>query len=160
MFKQKEILGAFFKVQIDNDYHTYGRIIANYVYAFYDFKTNREESDLTLIEQSKIIFKILVNSKAIKSGEWNIIGVSELPKDLKDTVPFFIQEIGDLTTFWIDQNGARERVEYQECIGLECLAVWDQIHVEKRISDYYNGIQNKYLLGLRLKKPFGLDQFN
>ncbi|QNR86772.1 hypothetical protein H9N25_10485 [Pedobacter riviphilus] len=157
MLKQKEILSAFFKVQIDEDYHTYGRIIANYVYAFYDFKTNQEETDLSLIERSKIIFKILVNHKAIKSGAWKIIGVSELPTDLKETVPFFIQEIGDLATCWIDWNGTRERVECQECIGLERLAVWDQIHVEKRISDYYNGIQNKYLQGLRLKKPPGLD---
>lgn len=157
MLKQKEILGAFFKVQIDEGYHIYGRIIANYVYAFYDFRTNQEETDLSLIEQSKIIFKILVNHKAIKSGAWKIIGVGELPADLKETVPFFIQEIGDLTNCWIDWNGSCEKVEYLECIGLERLAVWDQIHVEKRISDYYNGIQNKYLQGLRLKKPPGLD---
>nr|WP_315423249.1 Imm26 family immunity protein [uncultured Pedobacter sp.] len=153
MSKQKEVLGAFFKVQIDEYYHTYGRIIANYMYAFYDFKTNQEETDLSLIERSKIIFKILVNDKTIKSGAWKIIGISELPTDLKETVPFFIQEIGDLTTCWIDWNGTRERVEFQECIGLERLAVWDQIHVEKRISDYYNGIPNKYLQGLRLKTP-------
>lgn len=151
MLKQKEILGAFFKVQIDEVYHTYGRIIANYVYAFYDYKTNQDESDLELIAQSKIIFKILVNQRVIKSGTWKIIGVSELSEELKETVPFFIQEIGDPRICWIDWNGKRERVEPQECIGLERLAVWDQIHVEKRISDYYKGVQNKYLQGLRLR---------
>jgi len=153
MSKQKEVLGAFFKVQIDNNYHTYGRIIANYVYAFYDFKTNKEESDLLKIEKSKIIFKIFVNHKAIASGAWKIVGVSELSSELEQTVPFFIQEIGDIRCCWIDLNGNRTKVVVEDCIGLERLAIWDQVHVEKRLFDYYNGIQNEYLQGLRLRIP-------
>ncbi|WP_293306029.1 Imm26 family immunity protein [Pedobacter sp. UBA5917] len=153
MLKQKEAPGAFFKVKIDECSHTYGRIIANNVYAFYDFKTDKDESDLSLIEQSKIIFKILVNHRPIKSGAWKIVGISELSNELKKTVPFFIQEIGNLSVCWIDRNGTRERAEFQECNGLERLAVWDQIHVEKRISDYYHGVQNKYSQGLELKIP-------
>ncbi|MGQ7855277.1 Imm26 family immunity protein [Pedobacter sp. WC2501] len=57
MSKQKDILGAVFKVQVDENYYTYGRIIANYVYAFYDFRTNQEQTDLSLIERSKLSLK-------------------------------------------------------------------------------------------------------
>lgn len=42
-------------------------------------------------------------------------------------------------------------VEHWEVEGLERLAVWDPEHVEDRIRDHYNGVQNIWVESLRLK---------
>jgi hypothetical protein len=62
--RQKEIIGAFVHVPIDAKYHTYGRIISDLIYAFYDLKTDSEISDLNLIEKSNVLFKLIVHKSA------------------------------------------------------------------------------------------------
>jgi hypothetical protein len=149
--KQKEIVGAFLKVPIDDKYHSYGRIIIDNKYAFYDFKTDQEETDLDKIEKAKVIFKVLVSETPVKTGRWKIIGVKELPEDLKQPVPLFIQEIGHPEICYIDINDERRQVRPEECIGIERFAAWSHEHVEKRLADYYNGIPNRNTELLKVK---------
>ncbi|MHA4895362.1 immunity 26/phosphotriesterase HocA family protein [Pedobacter sp. PWIIR3] len=146
--RQKETIGAFFKVPLNEGFHTYGRIIRNCVYAFYDHKTHKDILDLTDIESAPVLFKVYVMSSVIKKGRWPIIGISELPKNLDVVEPFFIQDIGDPKICWIDYHGERTKVSPEECIGLEQLAVWDYMHVENRLIDFYNGITYKSRLEL------------
>jgi hypothetical protein len=147
--RQKELIGAFFRVPIDEKFHTYGRIL-NDTYAFYDFKTDDEVTNIDLIEKAEILFKLFVKAKPIKNGQWKIIGAKELPDDLKAPVPFFMQEIGNLNNCWISINGIQQKATVDECAGLERLAVWEDFHVVKRLSDYYNKRRNDYAYALRL----------
>ena len=71
--RQKEIIGAFVKIPIDENTHTYGRIIKNHTYAFYDFKTSVEVTNLEEIEKSKVLFKLMVHISAITKTHWKII---------------------------------------------------------------------------------------
>ena len=57
---QKATIGAFVRIPIDENYHTYGRIIRDHVHAFYDLKTNLEISDLDVIEKSQVLFKLMI----------------------------------------------------------------------------------------------------
>lgn len=148
--RQKETIGAFVRVPIDETYHTYGRIINNLVYAFYDFRTESEISDFKLIEKSNILFKLIVHRSAVTKGYWKIIGLQELPEDLKIPVPFFTQTIGNHNDCSIVTDGNSIKVEPIDCIGLERLAVWEHDHVEQRLKDYYNGVRNNYAYALRL----------
>ncbi|QTE36359.1 immunity 26/phosphotriesterase HocA family protein [Mucilaginibacter gossypii] len=140
--RQKEAVGAFFKVPIDHTYHTYGRIIMDNKFAFYDYKTDKDELDLDKIEQAKVLFKILVSEIPIKKGIWKIIGIKELPEDLKEPVPLFIQEIGNPKVCYIDLRGDRRQVSPEECIGVERFAAWSYQNVEQRLADHYNGVPN------------------
>jgi immunity protein 26 of polymorphic toxin system len=148
--RQKETIGAFVRVPIDETYHTYGRIINNLVYAFYDFKTESEIADLDLIEKSNILFKLIIHRSAVTKGYWKIIGVKELPEDLKVPVPFFRQAIGNHNDCWIVIDDDSKKVDPAACVDLERLAVWEHDHVEQRLKDYYNGVRNDYTYALRL----------
>lgn len=144
------MIGSFVRVPIDGRYHTYGRIINKLVYAFYDFKTDLEISDLDLIEKSNVLFKLIVHRSAINSGGWKIIGKKELPEDLKVPVPFFKQEIGNPDDCSIVTEGNSRKATQEECEGLERLAVWEHDHVQQRLLDHYSGIRNNYTDAIRL----------
>jgi len=148
--RQKAVIGAFLRIPIDAKYHTYGRIINKLVYAFYDFKTDLEVSDLDLIEKSDILFKLLIHRSAINSGGWKIIGKKELPEDLKVPVPFFKQEIGSPDDCSIVTGDESRIATQEECGGLERLAVWEHQHVKQRLEDFYNGVRNNDTYAMRL----------
>jgi hypothetical protein len=148
--RQKEIIGAFVRVPIDETYHTYGKIINKLVYAFYDFKTDEEISDMEMIEKSNILFKLIIHRSAVTKGHWKIIGIKELPEKLKAPVPFFKQEFGNHDDCSIVIDGNSKKVDPADCIGLERLAVWGYVNVEQRLKDYYNGVRNDYTYALRL----------
>jgi len=138
--KKKKNIGAFLRVPIDEKYHTYGRIISEGVYAFYDCKTDLEITDLETIEKSLVLFKVFVHNSAIRRGGWQIIGTKELPPELKEPVPFFIQEIGRPDICWIDINGVQTKATPSECIGLERFSVWEYQHIEERLLHYYQNV--------------------
>ncbi|MDR3693813.1 immunity 26/phosphotriesterase HocA family protein [Mucilaginibacter sp.] len=148
--RQKEIIGAFLRVPIDEKDHTYGRIISKLVYAFYDFKTDLEITNLELIEKSNVLFKLIIHRDAVTKGYWKIIGIKELPEDLKVPVPFFKQEIGNPDECSIVAEDESRKATQQQCVGLERLAVWEHDHIEQRLRDYYNGVRNNDTIALRL----------
>jgi hypothetical protein len=138
----KRKTGTFFKVPIDDVYHTYGRILDR-TYAFYDFKTDLDNVEINEIEKAKILFNVFVHRSAINKGGWEIVGYKELSSDLKEPVPFFIQTKGKPEVCYIDINDDRKKVSPAECIGIERYAVWEHNHVQERLSDHYKGIPNK-----------------
>jgi len=140
---QRAVEGAFFKVPIDENYHTYCRIIYNRRYAFYDFRTESDDHSLEEIERAKILLKIIVHRSAIHKGNWKKIGVKPLPEELNKPVPFFIQEIGRPEICWIDLDGERTMVNPSDCIDVERFAVWEYQHVQEYLRDYYDGVPNK-----------------
>jgi hypothetical protein len=65
-----------------------------------------------------------------------------------------MQDIGnfrDCTIF--DTAGNSRRAEPQECLGLECAAVWEEENVEERLLDTFMGRPNASVghLKVRLK---------
>ena len=56
--KQKRIVGAFLKIPLDEVNHSYGRVLEEAVFAFYDAKT-REELPLIEVQAKPILFKRL-----------------------------------------------------------------------------------------------------
>jgi len=147
---RKRAIGAFIRIPIDENYHTYGRIIRNYVYAFYDLRTDLEITDLELIEKSPVLFKLWIHRSAINQGGWEIIGAKELLYDLKAPVTFFSQEIGHPEICQLDIEGIKKRVEPYECIGLERLSIWYYEHVQQRLLDHYNNVPNKDVHALKV----------
>ena len=66
--------------------------------------------------------------------------------------PHFIQDALNPRSFSIDERGAFRPATKEECIGLECAAVWDPTHAEDRIRDHYLGRKNKWLESLKIKE--------
>jgi hypothetical protein len=140
--KQKETPGGVVKIVFDGEYHTYGRILNYGDVALYDYKTNRDVVDLEEIVTHPIIYKMIVNEGGVKYGRWPIVGVIPLEKELQ-TSKYYLGEIGRPDLCKIIENGVITfNLPKSEGIGLEIGAVWDPIHVEEFLRDYYAGREN------------------
>lgn len=138
---------------MQNGYHTYGRILENGCYAFYDGLERKEINDLQDLAKRKILFIIAVYNSAINSGRWIKIGKLPLDDELKNLPLNFIKDALDPEYFKIynPNTGIIRPAEKMECSGLECAAVWEAEHVEERILDHYAGKPNKWVESLKLK---------
>ncbi|WP_286189982.1 Imm26 family immunity protein [Labrenzia sp. R4_2] len=128
---------------------SYGRVLAEPLNAFYDFVSESEADAETVLSQP-VKYTLLVMNNAVTSGRWRVISQADLDADLQKPVRFFKQHLisGELS---ININGESFPATVQDCIGLECNAVWDAEHVEDRILDEIKGRPNKWVESLKLK---------
>ncbi len=146
--KQKEIPGGFIKIKFDDLFHTYARILNYHDIALYDYKTDIDVNDITEIVKRPIIYKMMVNEGGIKHGRWPIIGILPLEKELENS-KYYLEEIGQPTLCKIFENGdVRYNVPRAEAVGLAVGAMWDPVHVEEFLRDYYAGRENVHLKSL------------
>ena len=144
--KQHRTIGSIIKVPLNEDYHTYARILPGTSFAFYDHRTTDEIEDLTKIISSPILFIISVQNYAITRGRWLKIGKIPLEESLLKEPPRFVQDALNPEIFEIVENGNRRKATIEECMGLERLSVWQPAAVEKRLIEHYNGKKSDWLL--------------
>lgn len=142
-------VGDIFSIDLGDDIFCFGRILNNPLMAFYDCKS-KEMKSLDLIINSPIIFKVWVMNYAITSGRWKIIGNLPVNSDLLANPKFFKQD--NITRkLSIYHDGEEIPATFEDCLGLECAAVWDPEHVEDRLRDYFRKIPNKWVESMRIK---------
>ena len=154
MKKQRIKPGSIIKVQFDEHFHTYGRILIRPYIEFYDYKINSDILDLEIIISQPILFTLCVYDYAITKGRWQIIG--EMPFIEADiNIPLqFLQDPIDLNRCRvIDAFGNISPATINQCEHLEPSDVWEPEHVEERLQDYYQGKPNKWVESLKLKNP-------
>jgi hypothetical protein len=145
MKKQKVIPGGIVKIIFDEPYYTYGRILKHGDVALYDCKTTQDITELTEIVKCPIIYKMIVNEGGIKYGRWPIVGTLPLEQQLQNT-KYYLEDFGRPDFVKIIENGdIRFNVPKAEGVGLEVGAIWDPIHVEEFLGDYYAGRENASL---------------
>ncbi|AFD06632.1 immunity 26/phosphotriesterase HocA family protein [Solitalea canadensis] len=151
MKKQTRTIGSIVKIELNNGYHTYGRVLSDASFAIYDCRTNIEIQDPEIIVQKPILFIVAVYDSAVKNGRWLKVFNLPLEKEL-ERLPFkYIQDKLDPNKFQIYDNGNIRPASKEECVGLERAAVWEPEHVEERIIDYYEGRNNKWVELFALK---------
>jgi hypothetical protein len=142
MKRQKETPGAILKIAFDQPWHTYGRMLRFGDVAVYDCRTTEDVADMDYIIQQPIIFKGIVNEGAVKYGRWPIIGTLPLEDALRHS-KYFLEEIGDPNSFKLIQNGGISFGHPRSAIvGLTFGGIWDAMHVEEILRDYYTGRKN------------------
>lgn len=142
--KQKRTIGAIVKVPLENGYHTYARIL-KYDFAFYDFRTKEEVTDLQKIISAPILFITTVNDYSVTRGLWLKIGTIPLEEKLLILPPQFVQNPLNPEQFFIVENGIRRPATKDECQGLERSAVWTPEGIQDRLNDHYAGRKNFYV---------------
>jgi hypothetical protein len=152
MKKQKRIkatVGDLVKIQLDSQWHVYARVLKEPLFAFYDSRTDKE---LTFdeIKNLPVLFKIWVMKYAVTSGRWPVVGNYHLEESLKQVEKFFKQDCLNPQSISIYYEGHEIPATREECIGLECAAVWDPEHVEDRLRDHYAGKPNKWVKALKI----------
>jgi len=142
--RQKRTIGAIVKVPLEKGFHTYARIL-KYDFAFYDFRTKEEISDLQKIVSSPILFITAVNDYSVTRGLWLKVGNLPLEERLLVTPPQFVQDPIHPDHFFLVENGVRRPATKEECKGLERSAVWTPEGIQRRLNDHYAGRKNYYI---------------
>jgi len=141
------------KILLGEGTHTYARVLPDASFAFYDSR-GTEEMEIDRIVDLPILFFAAVMDSAIKTGRWTVVGHISRDDGLR-APPKFIQDPLDKNRFRIYEDGQMRPATRQECLGLECAAVWEPEHVEGRLRDHYAGRKNEILasLGMTSLRP-------
>jgi hypothetical protein len=148
---QKRTVGDVVVIDLGDGFHTYARVLEEASFAFYDGRAN-EELTVDRIVTLPILFQVAVMDHAIKRRRWVVIGNAPLDDLLLNPPPRFIQDPIRKDRFRIYAKGQIRPATKEECIGLECAAVWEPTHVEDRLRDHYSGRQNKWVESLKIKQ--------
>ena len=147
--------GVLLRVDLDDQWHTYARMLARSPkFAFYDCRVSRPAEDVLTIVKRSVLFVLAVNERA-SSGHWPKIG--HVPLEMAP-VPIpneFMQDIGTGACQIVDEAFNTRPAKPEECVGLERVAVWDPVHVEERLRDHYAGRPNAHLAHMKVRLPPG-----
>ena len=142
--------GSFLRIPLADGSLGYGRVLKLPHDAYYNYRTETQDSDLERIAAQPILFKSSV--RHMKERGWEIIGWRRLEDQFSQPIVQFMQDIGnfrDCTIF--DTVGNSRRAEPQNCIGLECAAVWEEVGVEQRLLDTFMGRPNASVEHLKVR---------
>lgn len=149
MKRQRRIVGDVVQIPLGDGTHTYARVLPEASFAFYDSRTSAE-IEIANVVNLPVLFFIAVSTEAIRDRRWRVVGHVPLDDRLR-TPARFIQDPYDADSFSLYKDGQIIPATRQECVGLECMAVWEPEHVENRLRDYYAGRKNKELESLKMR---------
>jgi len=153
--RQRIIEGSILEINIENQYFVYAQILKKGLgYAFFDFKSFEKLIDISILNKAKVIFIVMVYNDVITKGIWVKIGKLDIRDELKELPMQFIQDSQNPSNFEIynPNTGEISKATKEQCLGLECTAVWEANHVEDRIRDYFNSIPNIWVEQLNIKE--------
>ncbi len=136
----KTKIGDIFEIKLKNGKVAFAQALAEPEYAFFEVSP--------LETNPNVLFRIWVHKSAIK--EWGKIGNRKLSSELKKEEARFKQDPinGKLSIY---KGGTETPATLEEISGLECAAVWEGNHISDRLSDHFEGKENKWLKSLQPK---------
>jgi len=142
---KKRLVGSIVIIPMDDGEFCYARILENLDYAFYDYKTFYEETDLAVIIKNDILFTALVKFAALKESNWKIIGKIDLDERHKITPIYFHPDLTNISIYDYTVSKIKETLKYKtfEKGGIQDGGIYSAEHIQKRLSDYYSGNQYK-----------------
>ena len=148
--RQRQILGDVVRIDLGDGFHTYGQVLAEADFAFFDARL-KEEIPVDQIVARPVLFIVAVMKYAVTRGRWLKIGKSPPSDALMKVRPQFIQDPLHPDRFSIYERGNIRPAKKEECLGLDRAAVWDPSHVEDRLRDHYAGRKNKWVESLKIR---------
>src|SRR5687767_12137321 len=77
-----------------------------------------------------VLFRVAVHKSAWSTGRWSKVSKVEVPANLLEPEPKFLQDAGDPSKLELYVGGVVRSALRAECEGLERAAVWAPEHVE------------------------------
>ncbi|MBO9205247.1 MULTISPECIES: Imm26 family immunity protein [Niastella] len=157
-------VGDLIKIPFKEGWHTYGRVLIDESFAFYDCPSKDERIDYDNIIKCDILFTAHVNFSTIKSGYWTKILNIPLEGKLENFYPRYFTpsptSVENLNFYEVYKEEIEDAIkkDWIKTGKIQLAGTHDRIHVESRINDYYNGVRNVHnerLIAL-FKKMFGL----
>lgn len=152
MVKQRITKGSIIEVAVNGRYY-YAQILHCKNYVFFDYVSNEHLVNLEVLLDKLPLFFIGVYDDIITNGDWLIVGRLPIRKEFEIVPNQYIQHIGEKIEFEIynPNTGKIVAATREQCLGLECCAVWDKEHVEERLENYYSGTVNKWVEDMKIK---------
>jgi len=150
--KQKRTVGSIIEIQLEEGYFAYGQILRAGI-AVFDLYVPEHLKDISLLNSATELFIVQVYDDAITNGRWLKIGKLSIRRGFEILPMKFIQDAINPESFQLYDPNTGEIIDAkkEDCIGLECAAVWEAEHVESRIIDYYSGRPNIWVENLKIK---------
>jgi hypothetical protein len=140
--RQQITIGSIVEIEIENSYFVYAQIVPTKNLAIFDFRTNEKLTDFNILLEKKVLFLMATYNYIITKGHWLKVGKLPIREDLLVSPNQFISTFPGDYRLYNPNTGTSWKVTKEECMGLECCAVWDWGSTEQRISDHYNGVPN------------------
>ena len=139
--KQRIIVGSIVEILIDHEYYVYAQILKNGSYAFFDYRSERQLQDFSVLQEKPVLFIVAVYDYVVKENIWRIVGRLPIRENLKTLPLAYIYDANKDTYSLYDNNtGEITPCTKDEARGLERASVWGDNHIEDRIRDYYNNV--------------------
>ena len=149
MSTYRRLIGSVHAVAIDGPAYTFGLILPEADFAFFDHRSSTPELPSNLLA-APVLFRVAVHKSALSKGRWPKVGKLDVPVEMLQPIPRFMRDALKPGEYSIYLGGSIKPASRQQCIGLECMAVWDPEHVESRLSDHYAGKANVWVEQLAL----------
>jgi hypothetical protein len=118
----------------------YGQVCNDDTYAFFDF-LSEELGGLSEVLSRPILFRVVVTRDAFKRGKWLLLGRAALPPELSESAVFWNQPVGSNDVFLIKGKSIIPAT-LDDVKGLEVMAAWHDIHIKRRLQEYFSGVEN------------------
>ena len=138
--------GNIFEVALPSGGLAYGMVIAAPLSAFFDFRF-AERPPITDILSHPVAFRIWVMRSCLSKSGWPVIGFASVPGALSKP-PDFYKFDRIARRFSLYRGHSEDPATREQCLGLECAAVWSAVHVESRLDDHFAGRANSYVESL------------
>ena len=152
MTKQRRTKGSILEIKLDIGKYSYAQDLDVDV-LFFDIYLNEPLKDINILNDFEPLFFLGIYNDVITSGRWPKVGKLPIKRKYLIVPMKFIQDPLNRRKFEIyDPNtGKISQASKEECLGLECAAVWEGHHVEDRIRDHYLGVPNIWVEQLKIK---------
>lgn len=151
--RQQNTLGAIVEIDLEDGTFAYAQILDK-GFVFFDFRSQEKMSSARLDEvyDSETLFIISVHKHAVSRGRWIKVGKRPI-KLAHEKLPMkFMQDRDSGYVRLYDPNtGSIAPTNLESCRNLERAAVWDAEHVEERLRDTFNGVENRWVALLALQ---------
>lgn len=139
--RSKKIIGSIIIIPISENEFYYGRIIKDYNFVFYDYKSAVQNIDLAFIIKQDILFAAQVNFHAIRKGDWQIIGHLELDDRHKLNPIFFQADFFNKTFYEYNVMSLEKTLVYKtfEKGGLQDGGIYSIEQIKERLIAYFHG---------------------
>lgn len=146
--KLKRVRGDIVKIDLGDGWFAFAQVLTAPLFAFFDLRV-RDIPPLEQIARAPIAFKIWVMDYAVTDGDWPVIGRASV---ITDESPWLFKRDALTKRLVITKTGDKEKpASLEECLKLECAAVWEPEHVVDRLRDHFAGRPNKWVESLRAR---------
>ena len=132
--------GNIFEVTLPSGGFAYGMVIDFPLVAFFDVRFIERPPIADIISRS-VVFRIWVMRSCLSRTGWPVVGSACVPDALRQP-PDFYKFDRIARRFFLCRGHCDEPATREQCLGLECAAVWSAVHVESRLDDHFAGRPN------------------